>query len=188
MSLQLCEFAVWELATLTAPQAAALQACNARSLPQACNACSSVATLRFHRPSLWNSWAFCGTVTSDVTLLIFVRPRTFIRLRTSVKLSSVQGRSSDFHPLDLCPSRDDCRTFVRLRSCHPAHCRPTLCCPTSYHFIVRPFHPTFVWLRLTFVQPSLDVRLTSVQRLAITNHFQRRIVFFKPYVVLEFCS
>jgi hypothetical protein len=42
--------------------------------------------------------------------------------------------------------------------------------------------------RLTFLWFPLDVRLTSVRRLSLATHSQRCTIFFKPYVMLEFCS
>jgi len=77
--------------------------------------------------------------------------------------------------------------FVVLRSAVVSPWRPA-----PYFFGVLPFHPTSIWLpfdlRLIFVQPSLNIHLTSIWRLFVTGHSQQHTIFFKLYVVLQFCS
>ncbi len=99
--------------------------CNAASLQRhelatlaasgACNVYSST-TLHCHRPSSRSSRAFYDAITSNVTLLIFVYPRTFVHLGTSIKHPSIQGHSSHFRPLNLCPSTNFRSTFNGLSS------------------------------------------------------------------------
>jgi len=105
----------------------------------ACNAYSA-ATSRCRQPSLWRSQAFYGIVTSDVTLPIFVYPGKF------VKLSSVQGRSLNFHPLDLHPSKDvRPRTFIHWTSIQRSldYC-PVSCHPVVLRHAILPFCLTSV--------------------------------------------
>jgi hypothetical protein len=68
---------------------------------RACNACNVVAPC-CHRPLSQSSRAFCSTMTFDVTLPIFVHPRTFVKL-LSVQGRSLDFRSLDFRSLDVCP-------------------------------------------------------------------------------------
>jgi hypothetical protein len=67
--------------------------------------------------------------------------------------------------------------------CHVPHmsCCPTPYCPTSCRLaVLRP-----AILRLAF---SSNIYLTFVQYLRVTGYSQQRTLFFKLYVVLEFCS
>jgi len=81
----------------------------------ACNVYSSTA-LHCHRPLSRSSRAFYDAITSNVTLLIFVYPRTFVYLGTSIKHSSIQEHSSHFRPLNLCSSTNFRSTFIELSS------------------------------------------------------------------------
>ena len=96
--------------------------------------------------------------------------------------SSDVRRNLDFRWTSVLGFRPWTSTFVELPSCvlrHPlTSCRPIVlrpapCCPTSAH------------LTSSF---SSNIYLTSVQSLCVTGHSQQRTVFFKLYVVLEFCS
>jgi hypothetical protein len=81
-------------------------------------------------------------------------------------------------------------TSVRLSSnfrhvvlCHvPLH--PNVLCVAILHPIVLPSYFSSD-ICLTFIRPSLDVRLTSVRHLFSMGHSQRHTVFFKPYVMLK---
>jgi hypothetical protein len=128
----------------------------------------SVATSHCRWPLLWSSRAFCDAVTTDVTLPIFVHPRTFVRLGTFVKLPFVQGRSLDFCPLDLHRSRVVRPwTFVRWTCGLPSYGL----CPAFCHLV-------------SYVLPSCHF----VRHPFVTIHSHWCIIFFKPYVVLELCN
>jgi hypothetical protein len=122
--------------------------------PGACNVYNSTAP-HCYRPSSRNSRAFCDAITSNVTLPIFVYPRTFIRLGTSIKHPSVQGHSSDFRPLNLCPSTnfrstfvglssDVCWTFIKLLSYHLVVLHLAFYHPIVLRSTVLPFRSTSV--------------------------------------------
>jgi hypothetical protein len=100
--------------------------------------------------------------------------------------------------VQLCPS-DVRQTSVRHSS--DFHVTPSNVCPVVLRpvvlrlIVLRPivlssclFIQHLFDFRSTFVRPLLDVCLTSVGHLCVIGHFQERIVFFKLYVVLEFCS
>jgi len=75
---------------------------------------------------------------------------------------------------------------ARLPSCCHTSC--CLCALTSYALLsyvlhIAVLHP--IVLRPAF---SSNIYLTFVQYLCVTGHSQQRILFFKLYVVLGFCS
>jgi len=120
---------------------------------------------------------------------------TFIGFPSDVR-STFVGFPSNFRP-DIMTSCavSSCRLMschpVIIRSCDLLSYRPDILRPAIVRFVVLriffvvlPFHPTFVWLpsdlRWMFVWPLCNV--------CVTGHSQQRTIFFKLYVVLEFCS
>jgi hypothetical protein len=111
--------------------------------------CNAVAPC-YYWPSPQSSRAFCDAMTSNVTLPIFVRPRTF------VKLLSVKGRSSNFRPLDLHPSvhrlsSDVCQIIIELLSCVLPSCCHVSYILSSYVLRFVIMHPTILSFRSTSI-------------------------------------
>ncbi len=140
-----------------------------RPLPRVAASRSCSATLSF------------AIATSMVDFCPFDVRRTFVRCLIDIRLTSDIYRTFIRRPIDVRP------TSVRhLSDFHPTIVLPSCvlssCTLSSY---VLPFyHPVFSsYIYLTFIRPSLDVRLTSARCLSGAGYSQRHTVFFKSYVV-----
>jgi hypothetical protein len=114
---------------------------------------------------------------------------TLVRLSSDVRRTSVR-RWSNFRPMFVEFPADVGQTSVRCSSnfrsigvLRPTFCHPMFYVFSSCLFIRHPFnfHPTFI-------SPSFNVHLTSVQCPFVVGHSRQRTIFFKPYIVLELCS
>jgi hypothetical protein len=119
---------------------------------------------------------------------IFVR-LTFIKLLLDFHMTSI-GRPFDFHWTFVGRSFKFCPTTI-LSYCHIAFWRPTSYCSVVLRLTVLlsclSMRCLFDFCS-TFVQPSLDIRLTSVRCLFIAGHFQRRIIFLNCTLSYNFVA